>query len=1423
MSTQLISNSMEQCPLNCNDLIHISLAQNCMRSISPRDVMNGDTSCMDALEVQIQYKGSWIGNQVGPQHIGKKLKYRVINPIDNNSCWGEILVSKKTKPIVNLDTLTLDCLDPIPGPSDLFDSCGFRLTGQVLSTTYTDLNCSGTGTLIGRVHRTLLVIDPWNNSTQADQVINLIRSDLSDLNCPSYKYFECCTPVNGKSIWDPKYSDFDASGYAHPKPILDDYGNSIGLVDPPYRIVDGKKMYLWDFKGKCKIAIHYKDHVIAQCGWSYTIKRHWQIEDWCSGDEWECYQEIIIEDKKGPEVETLKDITLKSSDYACETHYIAKRPELIKECGFDGSQADLAHFHKKLEVHFHIKEDGQYYYGNGKIIKEGYLGYEEEIKVKLKPGTYKVQYEISDACHNYTVISHKITVKDDSYAVPQCISSMEVDMGYDCSKKVYATQMDKGSHHTCCGKVHYAVAIKDSVDYYSKYWKEHFRSNMSSSQYQRYSIDINHAIEEWINTYIFDDYVEMSHCGSNKVMFRVYEACDMDPYPNWFPGNKHQWYNYQSVKDYDCYFVSHYPYIKQGAHGHYPPMKYGTNSPKVDHCYKFDSGTYSWLSTQGVSSGMISTLRKMENDAPLNYLSVKYADCSVSMYTTSHHSMSCETPEDLNYYCDGTPKQTTLNIDANTVYLSNTQFAESVNCENPETDWSSSGPTFGNYNGTAFQDPDCVNNWQPVYCRSWLLLDDNDHSQDLNNYFGDIQYGESCGTVDLTDHIISDLDICGNGTITKTWTIEDECGNKTSCSQKIHVSHRSDFEAIFPEDLAIQDSMLSVTDLGTPEISDADCENIEIEYIDLIIDSTSAGYIIERTWTVTNTCLDMELSGPDIIVDDKKYASDERSCVMRHLKDNGDGQIYYVQWIQVKSQAVVNIICPDDMESCADESTCSSYITLDSIIRMDGLGDLDSVSFQINGGMVISGNSLDQELPIGLNEIEVMAYLNSSDVKTCQFTVEVIECKDLTLLCESLIEVCGNSDCTSDSLDIELGSISQSCLQEDQIEFQYILKPFQSDDPQEWILGSGNRLQGKYPIGLHEIQLFVLDNQGNVDSCAIDFLVKDCSGLSIEYFGDSIYCNQPGMCFSDTLDISWVVKRACSEMTDNSSLSYLFVIKPDQSENSGDWIILSENAFTGILPVGTHRLEMIVIDPYGPADTMTMDLTIANCDSMIFECIDSVLIFEVTDTNAIQVTTEQFIHTDFMDCGDAMYYSFSPDSLLESLQYACSDIEENDTLYNYIYISSVEQMIDSCLIGYRFVDLMGDDCGTGVTLKDMPDKMFDDLNRSKSSIRNEIQVESLFSLNRPSLHQILNSRQFSIFPNPFSTEFQVIYTGVSESEATIEIFSLSGNLIYRNTKQSTLGRIGFRVNSQDFFESGIYIVKLKTTEHQITRRISYIK
>ncbi|HRO74258.1 MAG TPA: hypothetical protein PK611_11340, partial [Saprospiraceae bacterium] len=98
-----------QCPLSCNNLVQVSMDDDCIVQITPEMVLEGEGStppCTYQVEVlglngqplppPAGYQGNvWITSA----NIGQTLTVRVW--LGNNKCWGSIKIEDKLPPVID--------------------------------------------------------------------------------------------------------------------------------------------------------------------------------------------------------------------------------------------------------------------------------------------------------------------------------------------------------------------------------------------------------------------------------------------------------------------------------------------------------------------------------------------------------------------------------------------------------------------------------------------------------------------------------------------------------------------------------------------------------------------------------------------------------------------------------------------------------------------------------------------------------------------------------------------------------------------------------------------------------------------------------------------------------------------------------------------------------------------------------------------------------------------------------------------------------------------------------------------------------------------------------------------------------------------------------------------------------------------------
>ncbi len=431
------------------------------------------------------------------------------------------------------------------------------------------------------------------------------------------------------------------------------------------------------------------------------------------------------------------------------------------------------------------------------------------------------------------------------------------------------------------------------------------------------------------------------------------------------------------------------------------------------------------------------------------------------------------------------------------------------------------------------------NSWSPVYCHSWLRLDKNDAAGkvDPKTAFASpvLRNGnpgsDTAGTgkfwiwdncwIDTTSFTIKDefyFDKCNNGWIKRSWNVKDRCGNAVTVDQKIVTKHRSDFEVMFPEDkVTVCDNKEDVSPeaIGKPIVMDDECELVGVNYEDQRFDIVpDACYKIVRTWRIVDWCkFDPGLTsrGQDVIVDDRVVADTvKRPCVYRHLKDNGDGFITYIQIIVIKDTIAPVITCLDDTvcifsENCELPTVSIPFSATDNCTSADRISyrwelnenpsasDLLARAYNkssIDKKSSASVASLSIVQPQGKSLVTVIAEDNCGNEDTCTFILTVRDCKRPTPYCyHGIATVIMPSTGTIKvwAKDLDAGSFD-NCTSQGNLKFSF--GPSIADSCKIFdCTGIPNGVS--FTI---EIDIYVWDEAGNFDYCSTFINIQDGNG-----------------------------------------------------------------------------------------------------------------------------------------------------------------------------------------------------------------------------------------------------------------------------------------------------------------------------------------
>ena len=101
--------------LVCNDLVQVSLDQNCTAVVGADQVLEGGPyGCYDDYIVELDKtapfgNGPWLPAVLGPGDVGKTYQVRVTDPDTGNKCWGNLKVEDKLPPVLDCPAVDVPC------------------------------------------------------------------------------------------------------------------------------------------------------------------------------------------------------------------------------------------------------------------------------------------------------------------------------------------------------------------------------------------------------------------------------------------------------------------------------------------------------------------------------------------------------------------------------------------------------------------------------------------------------------------------------------------------------------------------------------------------------------------------------------------------------------------------------------------------------------------------------------------------------------------------------------------------------------------------------------------------------------------------------------------------------------------------------------------------------------------------------------------------------------------------------------------------------------------------------------------------------------------------------------------------------------------------------------------------------------------
>jgi len=430
VSDQVTINFMNAPALVCNNSINVSLADGCAQEVDVFMLLANPMQPYDKYEIELyDANGALIpNNTLTVDQLGSNIEFVVGHACTNNTCGGEILVNDNIAPFLNCVDTEVECAFgaspdvaglPIPfyATAIALDDQTFTVSnldacGEVVLSyqdTEQEMICASTG-YIKEINRVWLAEDEAGNTTTCEQSILVRPLPLAVVMSPPDFDGTDEPPLHCDGGWD-------ALPNGHPSP------QATGMPD---------------FTDCGNIESTYTDVDFEECGAGFKIVRQWFVIDWCTSDNLDENQVIKILDQTGPVFMCPEDLTLSSEAYDCAS--------VAHELTFAQEVTDCSDF----EPGYRILTLGNIdvtsaYLENGNVIDE------------LPVGEYQLVYIATDVCGNATQCTTALEVIDDTAPFAVCDGYTQIALTSNGFADLLATSLDDDSFDNC-GEITMEVA-----------------------------------------------------------------------------------------------------------------------------------------------------------------------------------------------------------------------------------------------------------------------------------------------------------------------------------------------------------------------------------------------------------------------------------------------------------------------------------------------------------------------------------------------------------------------------------------------------------------------------------------------------------------------------------------------------------------------------------------------------------------------------------------------------------------------------------------------------------------------------------------------------------------------------------------------------------------------------------------------------
>ena len=427
-TVQIVGTSSQ---LACDDLVHVSLDEDCTVTLTAADVIQGNYFCYDDYSVELDKilpfgNGPWVLPILTASDIGKTYYYHVVHAIGGNVCWGQVLIEDKLVPKLvcpaNITVVCSQSTDPAFTGNITITDCSATTT--VIDDDFDDLgNCHNPR---GIITRTWIVTDAIGNQSTCSQKITITPFHFADLIFPGDVTLNCATT----------------------------YGNAEALlpINTGRPSISGVEI---GNGGLCTVSIGYDDQYLNICVGNYEIIRTWIVRDAClplsATNPVEYKQLIKVIDNGPPVFNCPANITVSTNnDNCCAT---VDLPDVIITEGC----SNIKNLKAKVSgtnpangniITFTVNGTLGNFPGNNPWLPDTLAVF--GLTQCLPIGVYDIQYTAEDECGNAAVCNFKIRVADQTPPAVSCQQSTKTALGGNGKSVLDAAVFNAGTTDNCC-------------------------------------------------------------------------------------------------------------------------------------------------------------------------------------------------------------------------------------------------------------------------------------------------------------------------------------------------------------------------------------------------------------------------------------------------------------------------------------------------------------------------------------------------------------------------------------------------------------------------------------------------------------------------------------------------------------------------------------------------------------------------------------------------------------------------------------------------------------------------------------------------------------------------------------------------------------------------------------------------------------